>query len=162
MGSILVVDDEPALCEALTESLADLGHAAHTTACGEDALAFLEAQRVDAVFLDLRMPGMDGIEVLRRIRNLEAAPVVTVLTAHATAANTIEAMRLGAFDHLTKPISRSELAAVLGRMLASRAPLPDGRSSAQEEPLIGSSAAMREIQKTLHAHRQQRHRVDHR
>ena len=74
----------------------------------------------DAVLLDLRMPGgIDGIEVLRRIRARAKPPPVAVLTAFASAENTIEAMRLGAFDHLTKPIGREELKSVLARMLAN-------------------------------------------
>ena len=72
------------------------------------------------MLLDLRMPGMDGLEVLRRIRARPRPPPVTILTAHATAQNTIEAMRLGAFDHLTKPIGRDDLARVLSHMGASR------------------------------------------
>ena len=70
------------------------------------------------MLLDLRMPGMDGLEVLRRIRARPHPPPVTVLTAHATATNTIEAMRLGAFDHLTKPIGREDLSACSRAMLA--------------------------------------------
>jgi DNA-binding NtrC family response regulator len=101
------------------------------------------------VLLDLRMPGMDGLEVLRRIRSRPHPPAVTVLTAHATATNTIEAMRLGAFDHLTKPIGREDLARVLSDMLASatgpRAPRPEP----VQEGLIGSSEAMRAVQKTI-------------
>ena len=75
-----------------------------------EAIQALTAGDIDFVLLDLRMPGgMDGIEVLKRIRERENAPPAVVLTAFATAENTIEAMRLGAFDHLTKPIGRDEL-----------------------------------------------------
>ena len=97
----------------------------------------LGGEAVDAVLLDLRMPGMDGLEVLRCIRAHLCPPPVAVLTAHATASNTIEAMRLGAFDHLTKPIGRDELKSVLLAMLAQRGP---ARSASGAEPgggLIG-------------------------
>jgi len=149
MASILIVDDEAAMRDALGEAARDLGHDAHLAASGAEAIALLDAQAIDAMLLDLRMPGMDGIEVLRRVRARPRPLPVTVLTAHATAANTIEAMRLGAFDHLTKPIGREELSRALVGMLAAR-----GESSAfrpQQEPggLIGSSESMRTIQKTI-------------
>jgi two-component system NtrC family response regulator len=95
------------------------------------------------------MPGgMDGIAVLRRIRERGAAPAVVVLTAFATAENTIEAMRLGAFDHLTKPIGRQELSAILSRL-----PQPQGHPPRDEDQahsvLVGSSEAMRRVQKAI-------------
>jgi two-component system NtrC family response regulator len=74
---------------------------------------------------------------------------VTVLTAHATATNTIEAMRLGAFDHLTKPIGRDDLVRVLDRMIASTAGHPLSDAAIPQDRLIGSSEAMRQVQKTI-------------
>jgi DNA-binding NtrC family response regulator len=95
------------------------------------------------------MAGIDGLEVLRRLRVHVHAPIVTVLTAHATMANTIEAMRLGAFDHLTKPIARADVARVLQHMLARAASPAPRTSPASENTLIGSSEAMRVVQKTI-------------
>jgi len=89
-----------------------------SAASGQEALARLEREAVDAVLLDLNMPEMDGIEVLRRLRENPKRPPVVILTAFASAANTIEAMRLGAFDHLTKPIGRDDLDALLQRVIA--------------------------------------------
>ena len=127
----------------------DLGHDTHLAASGTEAIALLDAQAIDAVLLDLRMPGMDGIEVLRRVRARPHPPPVTVLTAHATAANTIEAMRLGAFDHLTKPIGREELSRVLVGMLAARAEPSGFRPQSEPGGLIGSSESMRTVQKAI-------------
>ena len=110
MAVVLIVDDDAAIRNALAEAVRDLGFDPLPAASGGDALAALDEKTVDAALLDLRMPGMDGLEVLRRIRAGPQAPPVTILTAHATATNTIEAMRLGAFDHLTKPIGRADLA----------------------------------------------------
>lgn len=149
MASVLIVDDEPALRDALAEVVRDLGHRELTAQSGDAALTLLGRERVDAVFLDLRMPGMDGLEVLRRMRSMAGAPVVTVLTAHATASNTIEAMRLGAFDHLTKPIGREDVARVLKRMLASAGGAPGVTASEPQETLIGSSETMRQVQKSI-------------
>jgi len=149
MATILIVDDDAAMRDALGEAARDLGHDAHLAASGSQALNLLNAQAIDAVLLDLRMPGMDGIEVLGRIRSLRNPPPVTVLTAYATAANTIEAMRLGAFDHLTKPIGREEMSRVLAGMLAARAAPGAFRPEPEPGGLIGSSEAMRAVQKTI-------------
>ena len=152
MATILIVDDDRALRRAIATALTDLGHEAAEAADGEAALAWLSRREADAVLLDLRMPGMDGMDVLRRIKAKPGAPPVAVLTAVPTSDNTIEAMRLGAADHLAKPIGRDALQALLGRMLpaadeGSRAASPPG--SAREGDLIGSSAAMRDVQKSI-------------
>ena len=149
MANVLIVDDDAALREGLAETVADLGHAPRVAASGREALAALGGDNIDCVLLDLRMPGgMDGIEVLRRIREANDAPPVIVLTAFATAENTIEAMRLGAFDHLTKPIGRLELDALLKRLPQRGIPLAaDG--AGESGTLIGSSEAMRRVQKAI-------------
>jgi DNA-binding NtrC family response regulator len=149
MANVLIVDDDDALREGLAETVADLGHAPHVAASGREALAIVAADDIDCVLLDLRMPGgMDGIEVLRRIRERDHAPPVIVLTAFATAENTIEAMRLGAFDHLTKPIGRMELDGLLKRLPQRGDPSPADEAS-ESGTLIGTSAAMRRVQKTI-------------
>jgi DNA-binding NtrC family response regulator len=151
MATILIVDDDKAMREGLAETVADLGHAPRSASSGAQALAEITAGGIDAVLLDLRMPGgLDGIEVLRRIRTREDAPPVAVLTAFASADNTIEAMRIGAFDHLTKPIGRDDLRSLLKRMLTqpgSRSPA--GRDVEPPQGLIGSSEAMRRVQKAI-------------
>jgi DNA-binding NtrC family response regulator len=148
MSTVLIVDDDAALRKALAMALSDLGHEPAEAADGAAALAWLVRRRADAVLLDLRMPGMDGIEVLRRIRALADPPPVAVLTAVPTSANTIEAMRLGAADHVAKPIGREDLMALLARMLS--APAPAAASPvADDDEFVGSSSAMREVQKTI-------------
>ena len=149
MAAVLIVDDDAAMRDVLVEAVRDLGYDPRAAPSGEAALAVLGGEAVDAVLLDLRMPGMDGLEVLRCIRAHLCPPPVAVLTAHATASNTIEAMRLGAFDHLTKPIGREDLARVLIRMLGSTAEHPASRSQATQDGLIGSSEAMRTVQKII-------------
>ena len=148
MATVLIVDDDAALREGLAEALADLGHTPRLAASGREGLAALDGD-VDVVLLDLRMPGgMDGIEVLRRIRANRNAPPVVVLTAFASAANTIEAMRLGAFDHLTKPIGRAELKALLSRLPGRMSAISDSDADS-EDGLIGSSEPMRSVQKAI-------------
>ena len=149
MANVLIVDDDAALREGLAETVADLGHVPRSAASGSEALAVLAAD-TDCVLLDLRMPGgMDGIEVLRHIRERDDAPPVIVLTAFATPENTIEAMRLGAFDHLTKPIGRQELDALLKRLPRRRGNPPAADEIGETSQLIGSSEAMRRVQKTI-------------
>lgn len=149
MPTILIVDDDAALRTALATTVLDLGHAVAEAADGTAALAWLHTHRADAVLLDLRMPGLDGMEVLRRIRALPDPPAVAVLTAVATSANTIEAMRLGAADHLTKPIGRTGLQDVIGRMLPPALPAAASGPAAAGEELIGASSAMRDVQKAI-------------
>jgi CheY-like chemotaxis protein len=93
MATVLIVDDDAALRESIAETLADLGHDPIEAVDGRAALARLRQPGVDAVLLDLRMPGLDGMEVLRQLRAQPEAPPVAVLTAVPTAGNTIEAMR---------------------------------------------------------------------
>jgi two-component system NtrC family response regulator len=149
--TILIVDDDRALRRALATSLGDLGHEAAEASDGAAALAWLSRHHADAVLLDLRMPGMDGMDVLRRIRANPNPPPVAVLTAVPTSDNTIEAMRLGAADHLTKPIGRDGIQALLTRMLPGAEPSPAAPPLARthEGDLVGSSAAMRDIQKSI-------------
>jgi DNA-binding NtrC family response regulator len=149
VASILIVDDDSALREGVAETLGDLGHRPLQAAGGREALARIAEGGVDAVLLDLRMPGMDGLGVLAQLRAQKGhAPPVAVLTAVPTASNTIEAMRLGAVDHLAKPIGRADLAALIAKMLpaagAASSPAP-----ATDEALIGQSSGMRNIQKTI-------------
>jgi two-component system NtrC family response regulator len=153
MATVLIVDDDAALREGLAEALADLGHRPVEVADGRNAPAAARRHAADAVLLDLRMPGIDGLEVLRRLRAAgPAAPPVAVLTAYASAANTIEAMRLGAFDHLTKPVGRDELADLLGRMVRPDREERGGATPpdiAADDELVGADPAMRDVQKTI-------------
>lgn len=154
MATILIVDDDAALRDGLSETVRDLGHAPVAAASGREAISRLSGEHgIDAVLLDLRMPGeLDGIAVLRRLRDRPVAPPITVLTAFASAANTIEAMKLGAHDHLTKPVGRAELADALTRMLHRGATdLPDEAGSDRPRPddIVGSSEGMRRVHKAI-------------
>ena len=150
MSTVLIIDDEPAIRDALSETLTDLGHTSAAVADGTAALSWLASYHADTVLLDLRMPGLDGMEVLRRIRAMPEPPPVVILTAVPTSTNTIEAMRLGAADHLAKPIGRADLAALLHRLLSSpRAMNAPASQSPDSDEFIGLSPPMREVQKTI-------------
>jgi DNA-binding NtrC family response regulator len=152
MATILIVDDDKALRRAVAVALGDLGHQTAEAGDGEAALAWLSRQQAEAVLLDLRMPGMDGMDVLRLIRAKPNPPPVAVLTAVPSSENTIEAMRLGAADHLAKPIGRDELKRLLQRILPAEgaaSPPAAPLRSAKDGDLVGASAAMREVQKSI-------------
>ncbi|BAN27586.1 sigma-54-dependent transcriptional regulator [Caballeronia insecticola] len=159
MATILIIDDDDAFREGLAETVADLGHTPLEAGSGEAALERLrERCAPDCIFLDFRLPGADGLDVLEALRGVEGmerVPVV-MLTAHATSDNTIGAMRLGAFEHLTKPVGRDEIAALLERMLATHSDAPAAAAPAfadeapsREPQLLGISEAMRDVQKRL-------------
>jgi DNA-binding NtrC family response regulator len=155
MTVVLIVDDEKALRDALSEAVRDLGYDPVVASSGREALAVAAQTNPDAALLDLRMADMDGLQVLIRLHSAAggAKLPIAIITAYATAANTIEAMRLGAFDHLTKPIGREDLASLLERMIRSRTakpvhPVPSGAENVSDD-LIGSSSSMREVQKTI-------------
>jgi len=158
MARILVVDDDAAFRESLVETLQSLGHEVHEAASGAEALQQAQQQRYATVFLDHRMPGMDGLETLAALAaRLPQLPPVVVLTAYASGSGTIQAMRLGAFDHLTKPVGRAAVIEVLERALRARSDAAATPASTQAAPLgaedegelIGISESMREVHKRI-------------
>jgi two-component system, NtrC family, response regulator AtoC len=115
-GTILVVDDERTLARAVKAFLQESGYEAEVAGNGEEALRLLETLRPDVVFSDVRLPGMDGIELLRRIREFDPAVPVVIMTAYGTIEGAVQAIKLGAFDYLKKPVDLEEL-----KLLADRA-----------------------------------------
>ena len=117
---VLAVDDERAILEVLEMRLGALGYDVTATTEPARALAATEAQRFDAALVDLRMDGMDGIALMEAIHARQSRLPVLIMTAHGTIENAVEAIRRGAFDYLTKPFVRDELATKLDRALATR------------------------------------------
>jgi len=106
---ILVVDDEKNIRLTMSQSLEPLGAPVQTAVNGEEALQRLEETPIGLVFLDLKMPGMDGMEVLRRIKDRWPKVRVIIITAHGTIGSAVEAMKLGAVDFIQKPFSPAEI-----------------------------------------------------
>ena len=103
--SVLVVDDEAGVRASLSAILGDEGYAVEAVGSGEEALAALESRRYDVVLLDVWLPGADGLEVLRRIRETDAELPVVVISGHGTIETAVKAVRLGAQDFVEKPLS---------------------------------------------------------
>ena len=110
---ILLVDDERDFLEMLAQRLRLRGLELFTAESGPEALECLERQEIDVVVLDVRMPDMDGIETLRRIKDSWPRVEVVMLTGHADLDSSLDGMRFGFFDYLTKPVDINQLATVL-------------------------------------------------
>jgi DNA-binding response OmpR family regulator len=120
---ILIVDDEKNIRKTVAYALE--GYDVATAVNGEDALQQLQTQPADIVLLDLRMPGMDGLELLRHLATDYPQIRVIILTAHGTVENAIEAMKLGAIDFLQKPFSPQEIRTAVQELLQRQSvPLP--------------------------------------
>ncbi|WP_045728401.1 sigma-54 dependent transcriptional regulator [Xanthomonas sp. GPE 39] len=155
MARILIIDDDQAFLATLQATLRSFGHEVIALADPHAGLARLGEGDIDLAFVDFRMPGMDGIALMRaRQDDVQAARVpLVMLTAHASSSNTIEAMKLGAFDHLVKPVGRADIAAVVERALLNSAEQAPASTSAalveDDDALLGHSAAMRTVHKRI-------------
>ena len=109
LGRILVVDDEEPVREVLTEYFGAQGYAVEAVASGADALAAVKRGRPDLVLLDVRMPGIDGVETLRRLRGLDGGVAVIMVTANEDVGLARETLKIGAFDYVAKPFDFSYL-----------------------------------------------------
>ncbi|HEY4573366.1 MAG TPA: response regulator, partial [Thermoanaerobaculia bacterium] len=133
MASILIVDDEGPIRRILSVLLRERRHRVAEAASGEEALDLFGEKAAEAkpdlVLLDLKLPGIDGLETLKRLRVREPRLDVVMMTAHGTISSAVEAMRRGAFDYLTKPFDNDELLMLVDRALEMR------RLSAENESL---------------------------
>jgi DNA-binding NtrC family response regulator len=117
---VLIVDDEEPVRRLLSKELSRKGFLTETASDGSEALKKLKKDTFDVVLLDIVMPGMDGIEFMKMIKNDPAAPSIIVLTGRATVETAVEAMKNGAFDYLTKPYKLEELNIIINRAYENR------------------------------------------
>ncbi len=153
---ILIADDEDSLRWVLDKGLRQAGYEITAVKDGESALRAFEAEPFDLVFLDVRMPGMDGLTALGRLRELSPDAHVIVMTAHGTMETAIQAMQRGAYDYLAKPFDLDEVLLLAERALAARrltqevARLRTGLAEVKEfSALIGRHPRMQEVYKAI-------------
>jgi len=153
---ILFADDEAHLRNLMQMELPRLGHEVTVCPDGTAALKALERGSFDAALLDIRMPGITGIDVLAQIRQISPDTQVIMLTGHATVDTAVQALRLGAFDYLTKPCKWAELEVILNRVaerrdLANKTTALETRLKAAEGAplLIGETAAMKQVRRLI-------------
>lgn len=117
---VLVVDDEEAIRNLLRRTLEDIGYDVLTVANGEEALFKMNQQEFEVVFLDIKMPGMSGIEVLGKITTDWPDTCVIMATGVSNVATTVESMKMGAYDYITKPFDRDDLVYKVQRAIEKR------------------------------------------
>jgi len=127
---VLIVDDEEELVSALVERLTLRGFTAHGVTDGSSALSFLEGEACDVVLLDVKMPGLGGLEVIRRIKAKDPHMEVILLTGHGSVKSVEDGMALGAFDYLMKPVKIDNLVRILA---AAGAKGPGPRHDLEED-----------------------------
>jgi two-component system response regulator AtoC len=140
-ATILIAEDEKSARLSLKELLEGEDYRVLTAENGEDALALMREFKPEVALLDIRMPRVDGLTVLRTLREQGLGTAILVVTAYGTSDSAIEAMKLGAFDYLTKPLDFNEVLALIERALDHRVlakELEDGRARSEEAPLFGS------------------------
>jgi len=153
---ILVVDDEKIKRVTLAEDLATQGHQVVTAADGAEALEKLSGAAFDVVVTDMKMPKLDGIELLKRIKQGPARAIeVIMMTAYGSIPVAVEAMKLGAFDFVTKPFRNEDIFPLLARIerqrQAAARPAPPGEGDATEvdQAIVGQSAVMSRVKRMV-------------
>ena len=126
---VLLVDDEPEFLEPMSARLALRSIACSTAQSGEEALRLLNQESFDCAVVDVRMPTMDGLELLRRIRKSFYDLPVVLLTGHASVELGVQGMELGAFEYLMKPVELDELLDTIRRAAQESALRPDFQSA---------------------------------
>jgi len=151
-GIIHIIDDEPVIHDVLAQLLTSEGYEVEISASGEEALEKFPSQSFDVILLDLLMPGLDGIEVLRRIKKIDPLAAVIIITAYGSVESAIAAMKIGALDYVQKPFKHDDLLLVLEKAL-ERKRLQDENVRLKDElrqrygfaNIIGKSQAMKSV-----------------
>ena len=151
-GIIHVIDDEPVIHDVLAQLLTSEGYEVEISASGEEALEKFPSQSFDVILLDLLMPGMDGIEVLRRIKKVDPLAAVIIITAYGSVESAISAMKIGALDYVQKPFKHNDLLLAIEKAV-ERKRLQDENIRLKHElhkrygfaNIIGKSQAMQNV-----------------
>jgi two-component system, NtrC family, response regulator AtoC len=151
---VLIVDDEPNLRKILAAQLSRDGYDVLTAEDGEQGLAALKEHHIDLVVTDLKMPKIDGMQLLRAALAEDPDLPIVMITAHGTVDTAVEALKLGAFDYLTKPFDKDEVRQIVGKALKTRALAGAEVTGAQQAPgarfgIIGTSPGITEMYAVL-------------
>ena len=138
---VLLVDDEEEFVEALAERLSIRDYDTTVSLRGEDAIEKLTKYNFDVVILDVRMPGMDGTDVLREMKRIKPLTEVIMLTGHATVESAIDGMKQGAYDYLLKPCETEELVAKINRAYEKKSEHEERIRDARVKEIIASPRA---------------------
>jgi two-component system response regulator PilR (NtrC family) len=151
-GAIHVIDDEPIIHEVLSQLLSAEGYEVELSSSGEEALEKYSSESYDVTLLDLLMPGLDGIEVLRSIKRIDPQAVIIIITAYASVESAISAMKMGAYDYIQKPFKHDELLLIIERALEHKSLWDENVRLRDElnrkfgfENIIGRSQPMQKI-----------------
>jgi two-component system response regulator HydG len=147
---ILAVDDQPGVRELLNAVLGADGHEVEPASDGAAAVRALAGGFHDLVIMDIRMPGMDGITALERVKELSPRTGVVMMTAYASVETAVRAMKLGAFDYITKPIDIDEVRAVVARFIESIDPTEAEGIPVESRDVVGASDALRAVLELAH------------
>ncbi len=150
---ILVIDDEAAIRDSMRMILDYEGYEVMTAATGEEGIALVEREAPDLVFLDIKMPGMDGLEVLQRLRHLVEVTPIVVISGHATISTAVEATRLGAFDFIEKPLASERVLVTVRNAVDSRRLRSENRSFRRDAEkryqIIGESPSLAKVREAI-------------
>jgi nitrogen regulation protein NR(I) len=155
LSTILIIDDDDQLRKSFERLLREEGYAVESAASGEAGLKIVGSQTPDLVIVDIRLPGMNGLETFKRIHEIESKLPVIMMTAYGTTENAIEATKLGAFDYILKPFEIPDMLAVIGqaleagRFMRSPVALNATPQKALREAIIGRSKAMQDVYKAV-------------
>jgi two-component system response regulator AtoC len=156
MAKVLVVDDQDTIRHFLSKALEDEGHEVLQAASGEQALEFLAGDHPDAAILDLKLPGMSGMDLLEKIKHIDKQTPIVMITAYGEISSAVKAIKMGAFDYLTKPVDIDRLILTLKRALDSQkiwlelAHLRRQRLVRSDfDFVVGESRAMQDLMKVI-------------
>ncbi len=157
LNKILVADDEESMRWVLSKALKRKGFSVDLAKDGDEALRMIQSSHYDMAILDIKMPGLSGLELLDQIRELKKELLVVIMTAEASMKNAVEAMKRGAYDYITKPFDLDVIDAIIekidkAREMTSQVSLLKEELKDRyqlEKTIIGNSQAMREIYKTI-------------
>lgn len=151
-ANVLIIDDEEAICDSMSQVLHKEGYAVRVTTEGKEALRLYDNEAFEVVFLDLKLPGIRGMDILSRIKEASPETQVIIITGYASIESAVEAMKRGAFDYMAKPFTAEEVRVVTKRALESRRLIYEniylrGELEAKTEfdLVVGTSKAMREV-----------------